>query len=47
MRGVKFDLVVVDTLARVMGGLDENLAPDIADLQDAIDRFVKEHNDKP
>lgn len=27
-----FDLIVIDTMARVMGGRDENAAPDIADL---------------
>lgn len=30
--GGPFDLVVIDTMARVMGGADENAAPDIADL---------------
>lgn len=30
--GAPFDLVVIDTMARVMGGADENAAPDIADL---------------
>ncbi|WP_323716241.1 helicase RepA family protein [Paracoccus aminovorans] len=30
--GAPFDLIVIDTMARVMGGLDENAAPDIADL---------------
>ena len=30
--GAGFDLIVIDTLARVMGGGDENTAPDIADL---------------
>lgn len=30
--GAAFDFVVIDTLARVMGGADENTAPDIADL---------------
>jgi KaiC/GvpD/RAD55 family RecA-like ATPase len=30
--GQPFDLVVIDTMARVMGGADENAAPDIADL---------------
>ena len=30
--GSPFDFVVIDTMARVMGGADENAAPDIADL---------------
>lgn len=30
--GGPLDLVVIDTLSRVMGGADENAAPDIADL---------------
>lgn len=30
--GKPFDFVVIDTMARVMGGADENAAPDIADL---------------
>jgi len=30
--GAPFDMVVFDTMARVMGGADENAAPDIADL---------------
>lgn len=30
--GNPFDFVIVDTMARVMGGADENAAPDIADL---------------
>ena len=32
-----FDLIVIDTMSRVMGGLDENAAPDIADLVRNID----------
>lgn len=35
--GGNFDLIVIDTLARVMGGLDENNAPDIADLVRNLD----------
>lgn len=35
--GEPFDLIVVDTLARVMGGSDENLAPAIAELLDGLD----------
>lgn len=35
--GAGFDLIVIDTLARVMGGLDENTAPDIADLVRNLD----------
>lgn len=30
--GAAFDLIVIDTMARAMGGADENAAPDIADL---------------
>ena len=33
----KFDLIVVDTLSRVMGNGDENTAPDIADLVKNLD----------
>lgn len=33
----KFDLIVVDTLSRVMGDGDENTAPDIADLVKNLD----------
>lgn len=32
-----FSLIVIDTLARVMGGLDENTAPDIARLIAGVD----------
>ncbi len=32
VQGVEFALIIVDTLARVMGGADENTAPDIAGL---------------
>ncbi|HBS99293.1 MAG TPA: hypothetical protein DEB47_05395 [Citreicella sp.] len=32
-----FDLIVIDTMARVMGGRDENAAPDIADLVRNLD----------
>lgn len=35
--GRRFDLIVFDTLARVMGGGDENAAPDIADLLENLD----------
>lgn len=35
--GAPFDLIVVDTLARVMGGSDENLAPAIAELLSELD----------
>lgn len=35
--GGNFDLIVIDTLARVMGGLDENHTPDIADLVRNLD----------
>ena len=35
--GAPFDLIVFDTMARVMGGLDENTAPDIADLMRNLD----------
>lgn len=35
--GAPFDLIVVDTLARVMGGSDENLAPAIAELLNELD----------
>lgn len=35
--GDSIDLIVIDTLARVMGGLDENNAPDIADLVRNLD----------
>lgn len=35
--GESIDLIVIDTLARVMGGLDENTAPDIADLVRNLD----------
>jgi hypothetical protein len=35
--GSSFDLIVIDTMARVMGGLDENTAPDIADLVRNLD----------
>ena len=35
--GAAFDLIVFDTMARVMGGLDENTAPDIADLMRNLD----------
>lgn len=35
--GKPFDLVVIDTMARVMGNLDENMAPDIADLLRNLD----------
>jgi hypothetical protein len=35
--GAPFDLIVVDTLARVMGGEDENLAPAIAKLIRSLD----------
>lgn len=38
--GAPFDMIVVDTLARVMGGSDENLAPAIAELLDGLD-FVR------
>lgn len=34
--GAPWDLVVIDTMARVMGGADENAAPDIADLMQNI-----------
>lgn len=33
----RFDLIIVDTLARVMGDGDENTAPDIADLVKNLD----------
>ncbi|EEW57677.1 regulatory prophage protein [Ruegeria sp. TrichCH4B] len=33
----RFDLIVVDTLSRVMGDGDENTAPDIADLVKNLD----------
>mgnify|MGYP001171880374 CR=1 FL=1 len=35
--GSGFDLIVIDTMARVMGGRDENAAPDIADLVRNLD----------
>jgi hypothetical protein len=35
--GGSFDLIVVDTLARVMGGADENAAPAIAALMEGLD----------
>lgn len=35
--GAAFDLIVIDTMARVMGGRDENAAPDIADLLRNLD----------
>lgn len=35
--GERFDLIILDTMARVMGGLDENAAPDIADLVRNLD----------
>lgn len=37
--GGPFGLIVVDTLARVMGAGDENAAPDIADLIAGLDRL--------
>lgn len=35
--GAPFSLIIFDTLARVMGGLDENTAPDIAQLVAGLD----------
>lgn len=35
--GEPFSLIIFDTLARVMGGLDENTAPDIAQLVAGLD----------
>lgn len=35
--GEPFDLIIIDTMARVMGGGDENNAPDIADLMRNLD----------
>lgn len=35
--GTPFSLIIFDTLARVMGGLDENTAPDIAQLVAGLD----------
>ena len=35
--GSPFDLIIFDTMARVMGGGDENNAPDIADLMRNLD----------
>lgn len=35
--GGKFDLIIIDTMSRVMGGGDENAAPDIADLMRNLD----------
>ncbi|ARC87393.1 hypothetical protein B5V46_01485 [Rhodovulum sp. MB263] len=35
--GAGFDMIVIDTMARVMGGRDENAAPDIADLVRNLD----------
>lgn len=37
--GGKFDLIILDTLSRVMGGNDENAAPDIADLVHNLDHI--------
>lgn len=36
-QGGRFDLIIVDTLSRVMGDGDENTAPDIADLVRNLD----------
>ncbi|MCE8418535.1 helicase RepA family protein [Rhodovulum sulfidophilum] len=35
--GAGFDMIVIDTMARVMGGRDENVATDIADLVRNLD----------
>lgn len=35
--GGKFEMIIIDTMARVMGGRDENAAPDIVDLMRNID----------
>ena len=40
--GAPFGLIVVDTMARVMGGGDENTAPDIADLVENLDLMRRE-----
>lgn len=37
--GAPFDLIVIDTMARVMGGRDENAAPDIAELLRNLDHI--------
>lgn len=37
VNGAPFALVILDTMARVMGGSDENAAPDIADLLKNLD----------
>ena len=37
--GGSFDLIIIDTMARVMGGGDENAAPDIADLIRNLDHI--------
>lgn len=39
VQGVEFALIIVDTLARVMGGADENTAPDIAGLLADLDHL--------
>lgn len=39
--GAPFDLIVLDTMARVMGGADENAAPDIADLMRNVEVLVR------
>lgn len=40
--GGPFSFIVVDTLSRVMGGADENAAPDIADLIRNLDQLRQE-----
>lgn len=40
--GAPFDLIIFDTLARIMGGSDENAAPDIADLLEKLDYIQME-----
>lgn len=40
--GGKFDLIILDTLSRVMGGNDENAAPDIADLVHNLDHIRRD-----
>ncbi len=40
--GGSFDLIIIDTMARVMGGGDENAAPDIADLIRNLDHIRRE-----
>lgn len=47
--GNRFDLIIFDTLARVMGGGDENAAPDIADINPAVierDAWAIAHHQK-